>query len=176
MLDIPLSSKFYSLIQNNFGLKYWDKIRYVCTKLKCFTSVRIHYFLETSLPAQVSPLPCTELHLVSRFPSFLLLPILPVVMPNNKVGNVFSEVCPIIFGGGSNVTITHGALDLTRQRHPASDIWRPSLEKYSNLFTSGRPQCWYLVAIESCTVGTSEWYASYWNAFLLVVYVVKKIV
>ena len=27
-------------------------------------------------------------------------------------------------------------------------------------------QCWHLVAIEVCTVGTGDWYASYWNVFI----------
>ena len=50
---------------------------------------------------------------------------------------------------------------------PANDIWWPSLETCSNLFTSGPPshQCWYLVAIEVCMVG-----ASGQNAFLLMFY------
>ena len=41
--------------------------------------------------------------------------------------------------GGSHMTITYDALDLTVQEHPDSDIWWYSLETCSNLFNSGRP-------------------------------------
>ena len=72
---------------------------------------------------------------------------------------------------GSNVTITHDALDLTVHyipRHETSrNIWWPSLETCSSLFTSGQPpppplpsppnQCW------------NRWCASYWKVFLMTV-------
>ena len=45
---------------------------------------------------------------------------------------------------------------------PASAIWWPSLETYSNRVTSGPHQCWHLVH----TFGSSGRYASHWNAFL----------
>ena len=37
--------------------------------------------------------------------------------------------------------------NLTEQRRPASDIWWPSLETFSNLFTSGTPSVdiWWLL-------------------------------
>ena len=47
----------------------------------------------------------------------------------------------------------------------ANDIWWPKLQSCSNLFICEHPrQCWYLVAIEAHTFGTSP---SYWNTFLL---------
>ena len=49
---------------------------------------------------------------------------------------------------------------------PASDIWSPRLESCSNLFPSGPPpHCWHLVA--GYKWWASGWYASYWNAVLL---------
>ena len=71
----------------------------------------------------------------------------------NGKGYVFSRVCPSFCrAGGSHVTIAHDALDLTVQGIPAppppwisdlctgppsaaSDIWWPTLETCSNLFT-----------------------------------------
>ena len=61
-------------------------------------------------------------------------------------------------------------MDLTVQEPPVSDIWWPSLETCSNLFTLGPNVhwCWYLVAVDTCMFGASGQYdASYWNAFLL---------
>ena len=59
---------------------------------------------------------------------------------------MLSDISICLYMGGVHVTITHDVLDLTVQspwpppldRDPlASDIWWPSLEACSNLFTSG---------------------------------------
>ena len=94
------------------------------------------------------------------------------------------SVCP---QGGPHVGIIYGMLDSSRQhlvpldiRHrtpgpvpPASDIWWPLLETCLNLFTRGpHPHPissdirWSLKHIRF----TSGRYASYWNAFLLILY------
>ena len=52
---------------------------------------------------------------------------------------------------------------------PASDIWWPSLENCSNLFTAGfmpLPPTVLTSSGEAHTVSTSGWHASYWNALL----------
>ena len=88
---------------------------------------------------------------------------------------------------GSHVTITHDPFDITVQA-PASgpspghvtllDLgppspllvtsgchhWRPV--EASSLRDAPPHWNWHLVAIKTCTVGTSRQYASYWNAFL----------
>ena len=95
---------------------------------------------------------------------------------------MFSLVCLCPQGDESHVTITHGALDLVVQgtspppdmgpywTGTPSNIWWPSLDPFSNLFTSSPSPLpsWHLVAvvIEVCMVSTSGQYASYWNAFL----------
>ena len=42
------------------------------------------------------------------------------------------------------------------------------------LFTWGPPNCWHLVAIKACTLGTSGRYTSYWNAFLFIFFFVRN--
>ena len=113
------------------------------------------------------------------------------ITAHQREGNVFIQVC--LSTGGSNMTIIQDALDhpplppppdmgphwtgtppppdmdLTGQGPPTSDIWWPSLETCSNLFTSGLPPTsayiwWPLKYVRSALV--SRRYASYWNAFL----------
>ena len=117
------------------------------------------------------------------------------------------SVCP--WGWRSHVTITHDAIpnrdphpqptppgygtklfrDPQPHSYPATDIWRPRMETWSNLFTWGPPtndiwrprlgnlfklvhlrnphQCWYMVDTEACVWSASGQYASYWNILLL---------
>ena len=91
-------------------------------------------------------------------------------------GNIFSNVClsVCLFTSAEGLlTITNNALDSLYRDPPnlvpprASDIWWPSMETCSILFTSGPPQLVLTpVAIEAHTVGASGQYASYWNTFL----------
>ena len=99
---------------------------------------------------------------------------------------MFSLMCVCLSTGvwdrGTHVTITYDTLDLTAldpvaQLPPlwtlgltASDIWWPSLETCSNLFTWGPPcsiDIWCLLA--------SGRYSSYWNAVLFLVYFYRTI-
>ena len=85
------------------------------------------------------------------------------------------------------MTITHDALDLTIQspprapsRHGTSLYRDPLLVASGDLFKlahfrSPPPRCLYLVAIEVCMAGASRWYASHWNAFLLLIETLKNI-
>ena len=89
-----------------------------------------------------------------------------------REGNVFSCVCLSVCLStvkGSHMFITYDVLDLTVKppphpsplqtwdmdpHLPASDIWWPSLETCSKLFTWGpNPQYWHLVATKACTAG-----------------------
>ena len=95
-----------------------------------------------------------------------------------KVQSVFTAhqlfakwcVCVCVYRGGDPVWPLP-MMPPPRPWSPASDIWWPSLDICSSLFTSRTPPpnwCWHLVAVEADTLSTPGRYASYWNAFLLV--------
>ena len=101
--------------------------------------------------------------------------------PKLRKGNVFIHMSvyqSVILSRVSHVTISHDALDLNVQgpqtsdmgspspgSHPSvSDIWWPSLETCSNMFTSRS----LLTSTDIYWPSThvSAQYASYWNVFL----------
>ena len=100
-------------------------------------------------------------------------------------GNVFSHVCLFVGGPMWPLPMVHWTLlysPLTLAHSPwrhetlldldppfpllvtsAGHHWRPFED---SSFQDTTPWSWHLVAIKTCTVGTSRQYASHWNAFL----------
>ena len=102
--------------------------------------------------------------------------------PKLRQGNVFIHICSSVSYSvqGSHVTISHDALDTLYKapKHqtweppalappPVSDIWWPSLETCSNMFTSRSLLTSTDIYWQSTHVRlASAQYASYWNVFL----------
>ena len=126
---------------------------------QCLSAVD-EYCKRTSTVKQLEATPCDSKFCAVRMFTVILVYI---YRPSTKwrEGNVFGRVCPSVshsVHGGSYVTTTHDALDLTTQEPlrvcptqpnplptqtwgstmqgpPGNDIWWPRLEICSNLFT-----------------------------------------
>ena len=98
--------------------------------------------------------------------------ILILLLPANEVvgRSCFQSYVIVCSYGGSHVSITNDALDLTLQRSsvgtlipiPTADIWWPRLETCSNLFTLGPPPHVFKTSGNYWSSWASERSACYW--------------
>ena len=136
----------------------------------CMSMGGIHVTIPYDALDRTVPVPSKHWNCLYRDlpPSTLQAPAKPP-LPDIGLHNTKTPWLPLDIGPhftGTPPAQTPG-LDPTIQWLPASDIWWPSLETCSNLFTWWSfPPSTYIWWLLKHVQLASGWYASYWNAFL----------